>query len=105
MSEKEYIYYLTLGRKDRFRYYHDLIQGKIVRFVVQYEAYINGSWYPIIRYDTAHGHPHKDILHPNKPQEKIEFHGYSTDDVLTLGERDIKANWQHYRVKYEQEME
>jgi len=24
---------------------------------------------------------------------------------LTLGERDIKANWQRYRIEYEQEME
>jgi hypothetical protein len=104
MGKKEYVYYFTPERKDRFRYYHDLVQGKIVRFVIQYEAYINGKWHPIARYDTAHGRPHKDILHPDGSQEKIEFRGYSENEVLTFGERDIKANWQRYRGEYEQEM-
>ena len=44
MGEKEYLYYFTPERKDRFRYYHDLVHGKIVRFVVQYEAYLDGKW-------------------------------------------------------------
>lgn len=43
MGEKEYIYYFTSERQDRFRYYHNLVRGKIVRFVVQYEAYLGES--------------------------------------------------------------
>ena len=27
------------------------------------------------------------------------------EEVLTLGERDLKANWQRYRAAHEQEME
>jgi len=30
-----------------------------------------------VRYDTAHGRPHKDILHPDGTQDKVEFYGYS----------------------------
>jgi hypothetical protein len=105
VSEKEYIYYFTPERNDRFRYYHYLIRGGIVRFCVQYEAQIGGRWQPIVRYDTAHGHPHKDVLHPDGSQEKVEYYGYSREEVLTLGERDIKAHWQRYRAEYEQEME
>ena len=105
MSEKEYIYHFTLERKNRFRYYHDLVQGHVVRFRIQYEAWIGERWHAIVRYDTAHGHPHKDILHPDGSQDKVAFLGYSKEEVLTLGERDIKANWQRYRAEYEQEME
>ncbi len=104
MSEKEYIYYFTSERKDRFRYYHDLERGRIVRFRIQYEAYINDKWCAIVRYDTAHGRPHKDILYPDGSQEKVEFYGYPRDEVLTLGERDIKTNWQRYRAEYEREI-
>lgn len=104
MGEKEYIYYFTPERQDRFRYYHNLVRGKIVRFVVQYEAYLGEKWYPVVRYDTAHGRPHKDVLHPDGSQEKVEFYGYTRDEVLALGERDIKANWQQYRIAYEREM-
>ncbi len=104
MGEKEYLVYLSPEHTDRFRYYHHLEQGKITRFRIQYEALIGGKWRAIARYDTAHGHPHRDLLHPNGTQDKSEFYGYSREEVLTLGERDIKANWKRYRVAYEQEM-
>ncbi len=104
MSEKEYIYYFTPERKDRFRYYHLLTQRRIVRFRIQYEAFIGEKWYVIVRYDTAHDRPHKDVLHPDGSQDKIEFYGYPREEVLTLGERDIKTNWQSYRTKYEREI-
>lgn len=104
MSEKDYLFYFTPERKDRFRYYHSLQYGRIVRFRIQYEAYIRNKWHAIVRYDTAHGRPHKDIMHPDGAQNKVEFFNYPRDEVLTLGERDIKANWKRYRVEYEQEM-
>ena len=105
MGEKEYLYYFTPERKDRFRYYHYLVRGRIVRFSIQYEARIGERWHAIVRYDTAHGHPHKDVLHPDGSQDRVEFYGYSEAEVLTLGERDIKANWQRYRTEYERELE
>jgi hypothetical protein len=104
MGEKEYLFYFTPDRHDRFRYYHFLESGYIVQFIVQYEALIAGKWHPIVRYDTAHNRPHKDLLHPDGSQEKIEFYGYSREEVLTIGERDIKANWRQYRLDYEQEL-
>lgn len=104
MGEKEYIHYLSPSRLDRFRYYHSLERGRITRFRIQYEAFISGEWRAIVRYDTAHGWPHRDLLHPNGRQDKRTFRGYSREEVLVLGERDIKANWRRYRAAYEQEM-
>lgn len=57
-----------------------------------------------MRYDTAHGEPHKDLLHPRQPETKQHFPGYTRSEVLTLGERDLKANWQSYRQAYVQEL-
>ena len=68
------------------------------------ETLIGGEWQAIVRYDTAHGRPHKDLLHPDGTQDKQEFYGYAREEVLTLGERDIKANWKRYRAAHEQEM-
>jgi hypothetical protein len=104
MGEKEYVYYLAPEHTDRFRYSHSLERGKIVRFSIQYEALIEGKWQAVVRYDTAHGRPHKDIVHPDGTQTKQEFHGYARSEVLTIGERDIKANWQRYRANYEKEI-
>jgi hypothetical protein len=83
VGEKEYLVYLSLERTDRFRYYHNLERGKITRFRVQYEALIGGEWRAIVRYDTAHGRPHKDLLHPDGTQDKHEFYGYAREEVLT----------------------
>lgn len=105
MGEKEYLIYLSPDQADRFRYYHNLERGKIIRFRIQYEALIGGEWRAIVRYDTAHGRPHNDLLHPDGRQDKLEYGGYTSEEVLTLGERDIKAGWKRYRDAYEQEME
>lgn len=74
-------------------------------FRVQYEAFINSEWRPIVRYDTAHGFPHRDLLHPRQPEDKSEYPSHSNTEVLTLGQEDIKRNWQTYRARYEKEME
>ncbi len=63
-----------------------------------------GDWRAIARYDTAHGWPHRDILHPVGPEDKDAFYGYTPEEVLTLGERDIKVNWCRHRAAYELEM-
>lgn len=73
-------------------------------FCVQYEAFIEGVWRPIVRYDTAHGFPHRDLLHPDGLEEKSEYPGRSNAEVLTLGQEDIKRNWLLYRKQYEREM-
>jgi len=103
--DKVYTFYLSPERADRFRYFHRLARGQIVRFSVQYEAWIENEWCAIVRYDTAHGYPHRDLLHPDGTQEQREFRGYSMEEVLTLGERDLKMNWRRYRAVYEQEMQ
>ena len=104
MGEKEYLVYLSPEHTDRFRYYHVLERGEVARFCVQYEGLIGEEWHAIVRYDTAHSRPHRDLLHPDGTQEKHEFYGYSREEVLTLGERDIKVNWKRYRAAYVQEM-
>lgn len=43
-------------------------RGQILRFVVQLECQFveDGEWIPVVRYDTAHGYAHRDVLHPTK---------------------------------------
>ena len=47
--------------------------------MVQYETKIGDSWYPVVRYDTAHGVAHKDVLNHRGLREKV-----------MLGEMDYK---------------
>ena len=104
MGEKEYVVYLNDIRQDQYRHFHRTERGQVIIFRIQYEAYIDDTWQAIVRYDTAHGFPHKDILHPDETENKKTFPGYSNTEVLTFGQTDIRRNWKHYRRNYEREM-
>ncbi len=104
MSEKEFVIYLDEAQENRYRHRHEWERGKIVEFRIQYEALIAGQWHPVVRYDTAHDEPHRDVLHPDGTQTKEMYSGYSNAEVLTIGQRDIMENWPRYRAAYEKEM-
>jgi hypothetical protein len=104
LGEKSFVVPLGTGDCDRYRLYCVVERGQVVVFCVQYEAFINGEWRPVVRYDTAHGFPHRDLLHPDGSKEKTEYTNYSNAEVLSLGQEDIKRNWRDYRVWYEKKM-
>ena len=104
MTETQFVVPLQGSPTDRYRHFHTLEEGMITSFVIQYEAEIDGKWREIVRYDTAHGHPHKDILHPDGTETKEEFPHYTPAEVMTLGQNDIRKNWKKYREQVEREM-
>ena len=104
MGEKSFVVPLGESDSDRYRLYCLTERGQVTIFRVQYEAFIEGKWRPIVRYDTAHGFPHRDLLHYNRPPEKTKYPGRSNAEVLALGQEDIKRNWHIYRTQYEKEM-
>ena len=104
MGEKSFVVPLGDSDADRYRLYCRTERDLVVVFRVQYEAFIQGEWRPIVRYDAAHGFPHRDLLHPREATEKKEFPGRSNAEILTLGQEDIKRNWRTYRERYEREM-
>ena len=65
---------------------------------------MNEDWYPIVRYDTAHGKAHRDLLHPDGRQTKDWFEGYAVEEVLTIGQKDILENWHGYRGRFRKEI-
>lgn len=103
MGEKEYVWEIRPGL-DRFRYHHRTEGKDVIEFVLQYEAYIEEKWREIVRYDTAHNRPHRDILYPDGTQTKDFFPYWSNAETMTFGERDIKLNWRRYRRAYEEKM-
>ena len=62
MHEIEYLFYLVAEETDRLRIIAWKDKGEILQFVAQYESLISGEWRPVVRYDTAHGFAHKDII-------------------------------------------
>ena len=60
--------------------------GQILRFVVQLECQFveDGEWIPVVRYDSAHGYAHRDIMHPTQKEEKTEMSVQDYNEALQL---------------------
>jgi len=101
MQEIEYLIYLTAESTDRLRVYAQKESGEILEFVVQYEALISEKWQPIIRYDTAHGFAHKDIIRSDGKTIKQPLFFETFNLAFTYATIDLKANWKKYRETFE----
>lgn len=74
--------------------------GQIIRFTVQLEYNLNG-WQPVVRYDTAHGFAHCDIIHPYGENEKRRLPIQDYNDALQFAIDDLVKNWGMYQRRYE----
>ncbi|MBI3755073.1 MAG: hypothetical protein HY265_02790 [Deltaproteobacteria bacterium] len=104
-KEINFIVPLSSDLKDRIRVIAIQEKGRIIRFVAQYESFIMDAWREVVRYDTAHGFAHKDIIHPNGSAEKqpLKFADFNT--AFTFAVQDLKIAWKWYRKAYEEEIE
>jgi hypothetical protein len=98
MMKKYYVF--MLSDIDRKRHEHITEKGKVAGFVVQYETLFEGKWVPIVRYDTAHGYAHKDLLNPDGSKEKIFLGVADLNEALTIADIDINENWERYKERY-----
>lgn len=97
-------YLAPLGTEGRRRVRHVRLRGQVIEFLVQYEIRIAGEWNPVVRYDTAHGFAHKDVLHPagKADKEALPFTDYNL--ALLYAENDLRKNWKKYREAFLQEV-
>ncbi len=105
MNEVEFVFPLSSELEDRLRVKANKLRGRIVSFVVQYEALIHGQWRAVVRYDTAHRFAHKDILHPDGSVDKQPLHFPNLNFAFTFAIQDLKSLWQWYRYGYERELQ
>lgn len=98
-------YVAALGSDGRRRTCHERIEGKVVCFTVQYEISVQGQWHPVVRYDTAHGFAHRDLMHPDGRKEKTDMLSEDLNFCLTYAENDLRTNWADYRRRFLKEIE
>lgn len=102
--EVSFLYPLSRDLRDRLRVMAWIDKGDVTRFVVQYEAMIEDEWRPIVRYDTAHGFAHRDLMHPGGETDKQPLYFPSLNFALTFAIQDLKMLWSRYRAGYEEEL-
>ncbi|MEW6184725.1 MAG: hypothetical protein AB1585_03190 [Thermodesulfobacteriota bacterium] len=97
-------FHRLLEKDTALRVRFELERGKILKFTVQMECRfveIEG-WISIVRYDTAHGFAHCDILFPYDKPKKIKMEIKDYNDALTAAINDLGINWKRYRKRYEE---
>ena len=77
---------------------------RILGFTVQLEIFHADKWFPIVRYDNAHGFCHRDTLHPDGSQEKTRVFAGDVNETFTYAVYELRTNWEAYRGRYLGEM-
>ncbi len=90
------------GPNDRTEVFLRTEEGRITKFVVQYLALID-RWTPIVRYDTAHGSPHRDVMHADGSKDTVRLRHYDLEGAFEFALSDTNNNWPAYRERYERE--
>lgn len=74
----------------------------VVDFVVQLEAYIDGEYRRVVRYDGSHGRPHRDILdwEGRTIEKRWAPAGTTYSRALTEAIRDLVSNSDRYIAEY-----
>jgi len=104
MHEIEYLLYLTAEGTDRLRVTARKDRGDILEFIVQYETVILGEWRPVVRYDTAHGFAHKDMIRADGEVVKQPLFFETYNLAFTFATLDLKMNWRQYKEGLEKEV-
>jgi hypothetical protein len=96
--------YLT--RQDRLRIKFLVERGKVTRIdLVQHEAKVQGQWWPVVRYDMAHGYLHRDVMRPDGTVAEKQAIPYGELGVaLTRALDELHRQWSFYRRQFEEWM-
>lgn len=91
---------VLLDPENRRRHRHVSERGKVLDFVEQYETFWVEKWVAVIRYDTAHGFAHKDVLRPDGKVIKIRLAESDYNRAMTFAIQDLKSNWARYKSSF-----
>jgi hypothetical protein len=96
-------YFDNLTEENMLFVYFHLDRGEVISFTVKLICDIDGQRYEVVRHDSGHGCPHKDILdtegHVIRPL-KSWYNWLNNNQALTLAIADIKENHQFYRERF-----
>ena len=103
MSGRKTEYVIRIGLSDRYRHLHITEKGKIVFFRLQYETKIYDIWHAVVRYDTAHGFAHRDLLNIKGQVKKTPLLNQNYNDALIFAESNLKTNRENYKKNFKEE--
>ena len=81
--------------------FFETFRGLLVRYVVKLVLKQPDGYHEVIRFDTAHDCPHKDILGTDgKVQRKVWFETLDNQQGLDMAIKDLKDNSEMYIERF-----
>jgi hypothetical protein len=76
--------------------------GLIVSFVVKLILKKDDRYYEVIRFDSGHSCPHKDVLnHEGAIVRKVWYDFFDNKQTLDLAIKDLKENYESYIERFD----
>jgi hypothetical protein len=95
-------YFLELEEGAIAYVYFKTTKGDVAEFVAKLLIVFEGEWREVLRYDTGHGCPHRDILNINgEVIRKVWYDFLDNGQALTMAITDIKDNYEFYKERYQ----
>lgn len=98
MPEKRYI--IPLSDVDRMIVRQDRAGYTVQEFSVQLEVLINGHWRVAMRFDSAHGRPHRHIFYPNGHKYREFMAAEDNNEAFTQAQAIVKKSFQEIHERY-----
>lgn len=95
-------HFRDLPNGDTIRVRFNIERGRVTDFTAQLECWIEGRWRPVVRYDSAHGQPHRDTLDWNGGVLAKDWMPptISLNQALTDAEQDLRTHAATYRLEF-----
>ncbi len=98
---KESDHTITINDDVRLRVRFRVSGNNVEAFTVQLEVIVDGEWRPVVRYDGAHGVPHRDVLDRAGNVIAKEWLPGTFNDVLTSSIRELRVNWRQHLSRFD----
>jgi hypothetical protein len=66
---------------------------------------IGDTRHQIVRFDNAHGFPHRDLLSPQGLQSKTAMPNLTNAEALSFAVRDIRERYREYLQWFQRELQ
>jgi len=99
MPKKYYAIKLVEGIE--IHVYFETLNGLVISYVVKLLLRVDKKYYEVIRFDSAHGCPHKDTIDDKGAiVRKTWFESLDNQQGLDMAIKDIKDNYELYIERF-----
>jgi len=82
-------------------------QGNVDHFTAQLEVWLEDTWWPVVRYDSAHHEAHGDYINPRGVKYQKDWLNlrWPFNTALTRARQEPKEDYQHHITRFITQLE